>query len=199
MRALFVEPAGPTAPPAGEDPAVARREPKVRGLRIPLAGHPIPSDPVLLPDSPRAYRAGVHEGIDLAARQGTPVLAAADGVIVRIDGRYVEPSLAARSAALAAALRLGYTPGATLDMVRGRQVWIDHGHGIVTRYCHLSSVAALPLGAHVRAGEVIGAVGSSGLPENGPHLHFEIRVGDDFLGDGLTGAELRKVIDLAFE
>lgn len=197
-RAAYVAPSGPTEPPAREDPATIRRAPQIRGLVVPIAGHAIPTDPLLLPDSPRAYRAGVHEGIDLAAPAGTPVLAAADGVIVRIDHDYAEPPAAVRVAAISAARQLGYTPGATLDMLRGRQVWIDHGHGVVTRYCHLSSVTSLPVGAHVRAGERIGAVGSSGLPDNGPHLHFEIRVGADFLGDGLTGAELQRVIDLAF-
>ncbi len=197
-RAAYVAPSGPTEPPAREDPATIRRAPGIRGLFVPIAGHAIPTDPLLLPDSPRAYRAGVHEGIDFAAPAGTPVLAAADGVIVRIDHDYTEPSLAAHVAAIAAARDLGYTPGATLDMLRGRQVWIDHGHGLVTRYCHLSSVTSLPVGAHVRAGERIGAVGSSGLPEGGPHLHFEIRVGADFLGDGLTGAELQRAVDLAF-
>lgn len=197
-RAAYIAPAGPTAVPARDDPSTIRRAPKIRALLVPIAGHAIPTDPILLPDSPRAYRAGVHEGIDFAAPAGTPVLAAADGVIVRIDHDYREPPAAIRDAAIAAARKLGDTPGPTLDMLRGRQVWIDHGHGLVTRYCHLSSVAPLPAGSLVRAGERIGAVGSSGLPENGPHLHFEIRVGDDFLGDGLTGTELRRVVDLAF-
>ena len=197
-RATYIAPAGPTLPPARQDPAVARRPPNVRGLIVPIAGARIPTDPILLPDAPRTYRSGIHEGIDFAAPLGTPVVAAAGGVIVRIDHAYTEQPAAVVAAALAEANRLGYTPGKTLDMLRGRQVWIDHGGGIVTRYCHLSSVAPFPVGAYVRAGEVIGKVGSSGLPENGPHLHFEIRVGDDFLGDGLHGAALERVIDLAF-
>lgn len=197
-RAAYIPPAGPTQPPAREDPATIRRPPKIRGLLVPVSGHAVPTDPILLPNSERSYRAGVHEGIDFAAATGTPVLAAADGVIVRIDHDYTEAPAAVRDAALLAATRLGYTPASTLDLVRGRQVWIDHGNGVVTRYFHLSSVAPLPLGARVRAGERIAAVGASGLPENGPHLHFEIRIGDGYLGEGLAGAELQRTIELAF-
>lgn len=197
-RAVYIAPSGPSEPPAREDPTTIRRPPKIRGLLVPLAGHAIPSDPILLPDSERSYRAGVHEGIDFAAPTGTPVRAAADGVVIRIDRDYVEAPVAARNAALAAAQKLGHTPAATLDLVRGRQVWIDHGNGIVTRYCHLSTVEPLAVGSFVQAGERIAAVGATGLPENGPHLHFEVRIGDDFLGDGLTGAELQRVVDLAF-
>src|SRR2546430_1261030 len=101
-------------------------------------------------------------------------------------------------AAFDAALALGYAPTATLDRIRGRQVWIDHGGGIVTRYAHLSAVAPLRVGDAVAQGQVVGAVGSSGYPEGGPHLHFEIRVGDDFYGDGLPLAQLRYAIAAAF-
>ncbi|HUG55479.1 MAG TPA: M23 family metallopeptidase, partial [Candidatus Limnocylindrales bacterium] len=94
---------------------------------------------------------------------------------------------------------LGYTPERVLDRIRGRQVWIDHGEGVVTRYAHLSGVAPLPLLAHVPAGVVIGAVGSSGYPPGGPHLHFEIRVDDVYLGEGLAPAELARALRLAFD
>ena len=45
---------------------------------------------------------------------------------------------------------------------------------------------------------MIGAVGSSGFPEGGPHLHFEIRIGDDFYGDGLPGPQLHYALAAAF-
>lgn len=185
-------------PPAREDPAVVRRPHILRGLIVPVAGVAVPTEALLLPNAERAYRAGSHEGIDFAAPAGTPALATADGVIVRIDSSYRKWTDIERRLALEEAVRLGYTPGPTLDRIRGRQVWIDHGRGVVTRYAHLSRVADLPLGAEVHAGDIIGAVGSSGLPEGGPHLHFEVRLGDDYLGDGLTGDTLRRTIDLAF-
>src|SRR5438067_2540441 len=59
-------------------------------------------------------------------------------------------------------------------------------------------VAALRVGDAVTQGQLIGAVGSSGYPEGGPHLHFEIRVDDDFYGDGLPLTELRYALSVAF-
>ncbi len=170
----------------------------VHGLLVPLAGSSVPDAEELLPNSPRGYRAGVHEGIDFPAPHGTPVLAAAAGTIVRVDTQFVDWDAPTREAAIVMATRLGYTPSRTLDLIRGRQVWIDHGAGIVTRYAHLSAVAPLAPGAHVAAGTQVGAVGSSGYPEGGPHLHFEVRVGDDFLADGLSGPALARLLAIAF-
>ena len=96
-------------------------------------------------------------------------------------------------------IALGYTPEDTLDRIRGRQVWIDHGRQMVTRYAHLDTVADLRVGETVARGQVIGTVGSSGFEEGGPHLHFEVRVGDDYLGDWLEGDELVRVITRSFD
>ncbi|TMC57906.1 MAG: M23 family metallopeptidase, partial [Chloroflexi bacterium] len=116
-----------------------------------------------------------------------------------VDRDFVDWDQSARDAALAEAVTLGYTPAATLDRIRGRQVWIDHGHGIVSRYAHLSAVADLAVGREVEAGTVVGAVGSSGYPEGGPHLHLEIRVGSSYLGDGLSADALLAAISAAFD
>ena len=168
------------------------------GFAIPVGGIDVPTDDQYLPNSPRAYRAGYHEGIDFPVKAGTPVLAAKAGTIVRIDSAFVDWTPDEEQAAFDAAVALGYTPSATLDRVRGRQVWIDHGEGIVTRYAHLSAVEPFVVGDVVTQGQVIAAVGSSGFPEGGPHLHFEIRVGDDFYGDGLPLTQLRYAIAAAF-
>jgi len=90
--------------------------------------------------------ARMHAGIDFGASWGSPVAAAAEGVVV------------------AAGWSGGY----------GRQVQVAHGSGIVTTYSHMSGLAA-SLGDTVRQGQVIGYVGSTGL-STGPHLHFEARV-----------------------
>lgn len=170
----------------------------VRGFRYPVTGMEVPAGESYLPNSPRQYRAGYHEGIDFPVSFGTPVLAAKDGHILRIDQSFADWSAVERNAALADALALGYTPEPTLDKIRGRQVWIDHGDGIITRYAHLQSVGRMQVGAYVEAGTVIGAVGSSGLPEGGPHLHFEIRIGEAFYGDGLPGPQLHYALAAAF-
>lgn len=89
-----------------------------------------------------------HEGVDLAAPRGTPVKAAADGKIIYMgkDGGY------------------------------GNLVKISHGHGVTTRYAHLSRYAkGLHVGSYVHEGQRIAYVGSSGLA-TGPHLHFEVRI-----------------------
>ena len=181
------------------DDRIDRRVIAVRGLRLPIEGVGLPDDPMLLPNAPRDYRAGWHEGIDFPAASGTAVHAVAAGVIVRIDHTFVDWDADGERAALDEAVRLGFTPAQTLDLIRGRQVWIDHGHGIVTRYAHLSSVADLAVGDRVAAGDVIGAVGSSGYPEGGPHLHLEVRVGTSYLGDGLDGDALLAAITAAFD
>ena len=208
-----IAPAGPAARTAGASatPTVfvwlaaqpteqpMRAHPQLlSGFGLPIAAAVLPSDEAYLPNSPRNYRAGYHEGIDFPVNAGTPVLAAKSGTIVRIDSAFTDWSAADEQAAFDAAHTLGYTPDATLDRIRGRQVWVDHGGGVVTRYAHLVAVEPLRVGDLVTGGQVIGAVGSSGYPEGGPHLHFEIRVGDDFYGDGLALPELRYAIRAAF-
>lgn len=89
-----------------------------------------------------------HPGIDIAAPDGTPVRATADGDVVE------------------AHMANGY----------GREVIIDHGHGLTTLYGHMSALAVVP-GERVTSGQVIGYVGQSGR-STGPHLHYEVRVHD---------------------
>ena len=188
------------AHPIGSSPGQGRGiSPVVRGLLIPIDGGEIPTAPELLPNSPREYRAGWHEGIDFPADRGTPVRAAASGTVVRVDRDFVDWDAAAMNAALEAAIALGYTPEDTLDRIRGRQVWIDQGRQVVTRYAHLDSVADLQVGETVARGQLIGSVGSSGFEEGGPHLHFEVRIGDDYLGDWLEGDALVRVITRSFD
>ena len=86
-----------------------------------------------------------HAGIDLAAPYGAAVRAIADGVVAFADPRG------------------GY----------GNLVVVVHGDGHSSHYGHLQSIAVKP-GSWVKAGQLVGRVGSSGI-SSGPHLHFEIR------------------------
>ena len=180
------------------DDRVDRARRVVSGLALPIEGVAVPTDPELLPNAPRDFRAGWHEGIDFPAAAGAPVRAVTAGTIVRIDREFADWSRDDEEAALQAAVELGYTPSATLDRIRGRQVWVDHGNGVVSRYAHLSDVAELAVGDVVMAGTVVGYVGSTGFPEGGPHLHLEIRLGTSYLGDGLSGDALVSAVTAAF-
>jgi murein DD-endopeptidase MepM/ murein hydrolase activator NlpD len=87
-----------------------------------------------------------HKGLDISALDGTPVRATADGTVKT------------------AGMVSGY----------GREVVIDHGHGLETCYGHMSAFAAMP-GETVVRGQVIGYVGHSGRV-TGSHLHYEVRI-----------------------
>jgi murein DD-endopeptidase MepM/ murein hydrolase activator NlpD len=89
----------------------------------------------------------LHAGVDLAAPDGTPIVAAGAGVVVR------------------AGVAEGY----------GNAVLIDHGNGFLTHYGHLSAIT-VSVGQRVAAGEQIGNEGSTGH-STGPHLHFEVHQG----------------------
>jgi murein DD-endopeptidase MepM/ murein hydrolase activator NlpD len=180
-------------------------------LALPIEGTALSNLSFRLPGAPRPYRYGVHEGIDFYWAAGgpvtatTPVLSVAAGEIVRIDVDYSPPSADEMDALLAHAAAVFHTPAETLDILRGRQVWIDHGEGLVTRYCHLSAVAQdLMVGDHVDQGQVIGYVGNSGTPASyygqglEMHLHLEIRIGEGYLGQYLRSSEVKRWLATAF-
>ena len=182
------------------------------GFRFPIAGACLSSTDNHMPNAPRAYRAGVHEGVDFydgyacaPAGRGVAVAAARDGVVRRADHGYRELTPVEMEAVLTRSQRQGYTGVEDLDRLRGRQVWIDHGAGIVTRYAHLLDIpSAIREGVSVKAGQVIGYVGNSGIlegltdPDAENHLHFEVRIGDRYLGQGAGPAEVRGLYEQVF-
>lgn len=85
-----------------------------------------------------------HSGLDIAAPQGTPVKAPADGFVIS-TGEY---------------------------FFNGNTVFIDHGQGMITMYCHLNSIAATT-GQEIKRGELIGTVGQTGRV-TGAHLHWSV-------------------------
>lgn len=194
------------APIASPTPTVAPQVIAARlGFVVPVKGAHVPEWLDLVPGARRDYRTGTHEGVDfgykavgVTVRVGTPVLAAGEGVVVRADLDYLEQTPQEMDKILARSAAQGSTSQEDLDKLRGRQVWIDHGQGIVTRYAHLDRVAAgIPLGTRVARGQLIAYAGVSGIPGEGagdePHLHFEIRVGDGYLGQGLPPAKSREL------
>jgi murein DD-endopeptidase MepM/ murein hydrolase activator NlpD len=89
-----------------------------------------------------------HRGIDIAAPTGTAIHATGDAVVA------------------SAGWGTGY----------GREVVLNHGHGITTLYAHMASITVVP-GERVTRGQVIGYVGVSGR-STGAHLHYEVRIND---------------------
>jgi len=96
--------------------------------------------------SPFTGRKEFHKGIDIAHRHGTAILATADGIV----------SFAGKKGAM------------------GNVLVIDHGHGIITRYAHLSK-SLKERGEKVKRGDIIAQMGSSGR-STGPHLHYEVHL-----------------------
>lgn len=89
-----------------------------------------------------------HSGVDISSNYGHAIIAPADGVVTFAD------------------FMGGY----------GKAIMVDHGHGISTRYGHLSGFAVAP-GQHIHRGDTLGYVGLSGR-STGPHLHYEVRIND---------------------
>ena len=96
---------------------------------------------------PFTGRGALHTGLDFPAEIGTPITAAAGGVVVTVE---THPAY-------------------------GNMVEIDHGNSLVTRYAHTSKIL-VKQGDIVRRGQVIALVGTTGR-STGPHLHFEVLVG----------------------
>jgi murein DD-endopeptidase MepM/ murein hydrolase activator NlpD len=95
---------------------------------------------------PITSRSALHTGLDFPADTGTPIMAAAGGMVVNVE------------------VHGGY----------GNLVEIDHGNGLVTRYAHASKVM-VKQGDLVKRGQLVAQVGNTGR-STGPHLHFEVLV-----------------------
>lgn len=132
----------PLAAPPAEEVLIAFEEP--------VPGHAVVS-PFGLRQLPWEGNGRLHEGVDISADSGVPVIAAADGVVVE------------------AGQKGGY----------GRYVAVRHAEGLTTFYAHLGGIGAgVRPGVAVKAGTRLGLIGSTGT-STGPHLHFEIRDAKD--------------------
>jgi murein DD-endopeptidase MepM/ murein hydrolase activator NlpD len=118
-------------------------------VRRPTVGEADVASPYGVRLDPFLRQPAMHTGVDFRGETGDAVLASAAGEVV----------LAERNG--------GY----------GLMVEIDHGNGLASRYAHLSAMT-VAVGAKIKAGDLVGRVGSTGR-STGPHLHFEIRNNGD--------------------
>jgi murein DD-endopeptidase MepM/ murein hydrolase activator NlpD len=192
--------------PQPHDPALLEG---LSGLSVPIEGATMTRREFQMPGAPRHYRLGVHEGMDfyghtvgVPVNRRTPVRAVADGVVVRALVDYELPTATQADSWFAQSLSLGYTPPEVLDNYRGRQIWIDHGNGLISRYAHLGAIEpGIVEGATVARGQVIATVGNSGTPASvrsrteDVHLHLELWINDHHIGQFLRPIEAREWLE----
>ncbi len=122
---------------------------------------------------PFSGRTAFHEGLDFSAPSGTPIVAAAGGVVIAAE----------------------YHPEF------GNMLEIDHGGDMMTRYAHASKLLA-KVGDIVKRGQHVANIGSTGR-STGAHLHFEVRIKGipqnphKFLNAGNDGGDIAKIAALA--
>ncbi|WP_025274186.1 M23 family metallopeptidase [Haloglycomyces albus] len=108
-----------------------------------------------------------HDGIDIMARHGTPIVAASSGKVITV----------VCNASLNGQPYSCNTDGSPSVAGCGWYAEILHPNGYVTRYCHMWKEPQVEVGQTVQVGQQIGEVGSSGN-SSGPHLHFELHTDD---------------------
>ena len=160
----------PRAQRAGWEAAQAREILAARAhaepYLVPVAGKQVPTEASRIPNARRPYRAdmtdGVHHSWDFYAPMGTPVRAAAAGLVVRVrtgfrwqdfQGMVKKTSSEADRAT-------------NLDVLRGNQVWVKDAAGDLWMYNHLGRASeGLAEGTFVARGQELGAIGISGVPD----------------------------------
>ena len=183
-------------------------------LAIPIEGATFSLAGSHLPGAPRDYRNGTHQGFDffdgtsgrpLAADE--PVVAIAGGEIIRIDHDYQPPEQPRQAYYSQMANDAGFVGEFALDQLRGRQVWIRHEQGHVSRYAHLSEVnPELQHGDSIEQGQPVGLMGTTGIPatedqpDPAPHLHFELWSPDGatYFGQGRQPLNIHQSVARAF-
>lgn len=181
-------------------------------LKAPLKGAHVSVLDSSLPGATRAYRKGIHEGIDwysydtgIRLTQNTPVFSMAEGMVVRADHHYREMSMAQRQKTLSQARSHQDSPEYILDKLRGRSVWIQHGKGVLIRYVHLDRIPdKLQVGKNIKSRELLGYIGNSGTSDGvkrskkGLHLHIDILIYGQWFWENYTLKETKFILQNIF-
>lgn len=188
---------------------------RLMGFSFPVKNGFLPDGDSSYPNSSRAYRGGKHVGLDIyycheedsfkpiKVTRKTPVIAVADGTIIRADWDYKPMTLKEWQN------QSNYFQNHPRTFVKrsfgGIQVWIDHGNGVVTTYNHLTRIeSGIKKGSKVNRGDTIGYVGNSGLKrasygsDDGLHLHFEVWIDGHYLGYGMDIKDIKKYCSWIF-
>lgn len=131
--------------------------------------HPLPGYKVT--SGFRTAERPAHDGVDLPAPKGTPIRAAASGVVTKVRCNAIDR----RNGNDWGCDRDGH-PGLTAGC--GWYLELLHPGNVLTRYCHLNEAPPARVGDTVVAGQPIGVVGSTGH-SSGPHLHLEVHLNAD--------------------
>jgi murein DD-endopeptidase MepM/ murein hydrolase activator NlpD len=102
-----------------------------------------------------------HSGLDVVVKRGTPIKASAQGVVLAVDDYFFN----------------------------GKTVFVDHGNGLITLYCHLDRIDVQP-GEAVSKGQRVGLSGMTGRA-SGPHLHWSVVLNGAMVDPELFVAEVR--------
>lgn len=147
-------------PYAGDLKQIRRESKVIHAALTTFTPNPTPDMSFVLPvNGPQTSAFGVrrffngqprdpHSGLDLAADMGDPIRAPAPGVVIETGNFFFD----------------------------GNTVFINHGQGLITYYCHMSRIKVEP-GDKVETGDIIGLVGATGRV-TGPHLHWSVSLND---------------------
>ena len=148
VPALATQPQTQSTPPATQGTTPAPTAKKPFKTTSPVSGEEISAysmEALSYNETTRDWR--VHNGVDIAAQQGTTVLAASAGAVLSV----------------------------TDDPLMGTTVVLEHDNGYQTTYANLQAKPNVEAGDPVSAGQIIGAVGTTAAAESGqPHLHFAV-------------------------
>lgn len=186
-------------------------------LIFPCERTQVPQNAKLLPNAPREYRKGIHRGIDFFANWGAPVMAVADGTVLRADNSFEEISPEFRKSLLKSASNIKRTPSDVFEhILLGKTVILDHGldlipgFRVITIYAHLSHINEnIKPEVNVSAGEYFAKTGNTGTEastygkKDGAHLHWEMILqnedGEFYVGQGLPYEKLYTLLQALFK
>ncbi len=185
-------------------------------LLLPCKGLNVPQKASRLPNAPRAYRSGFHRGIDFFSNWGTPVMAVADGIIIRSDLNFEEVPADFRIEILKRAAKLDRTPSDIFNSVLlGKAVVIDHGFNLfpgfrtISIYAHLSHInREIKPGYEIKRGDIFAKSGNTGTrpstmgTREESHLHWELILqdtkGEYYFGQNLSYEKLYPLLKSIF-